>query len=152
MLTLSFSSEGSPALQYSFAAGCHTRPIKNNFKKSASNVRSQLDGQDNPLRTFHGIFFKGRETLRGHNTTFISDEFERVNQCMVIPFLMKTTKEKYLPTKRNGSFARNLIGQLVVNDLQKTRLSRCHMIWLLPNPSPSPVSKLSLFLSQGGGS
>ena len=28
-----------------------------------------------------------------------------------------------------------------------TRLSRCHVIWLLPHPPPYPVSKLSLFLS-----
>ncbi len=29
-----------------------------------------------------------------------------------------------------------------LNDLQRTRLSRRHMIWLLPHPLPSPVSKL----------
>ncbi len=40
-------------------------------------------------------------------------------------------------------------GQRVLNDLWRTRLSRCRMIWFLtPHPSPtSPVSKLSLFLS-----
>ena len=39
--------------------------------------------------------------------------------------------------------------QRVLNDLYRTRLSRCRMIWLLPRPPsfPSPVSKLSLFLS-----
>ncbi len=41
-----------------------------------------------------------------------------------------------------------------MNDLQRTRLSRCCMIWLLPPPPPpvpppssATVSKLSLFLS-----
>ena len=30
------------------------------------------------LGLHHGFFFKGRETLRGHNTAFISHEYERV--------------------------------------------------------------------------
>jgi len=34
------------------------------------------------------------------------------------------------------------------NDLYRTRISHCHMIWLLPPaPTPSPVSKFSRFLS-----
>jgi hypothetical protein len=32
--------------------------------------------------------------------------------------------------------------QIVVNDLYRTRLSCRRMIWLLPHPLPSPVSKL----------
>ncbi len=37
--------------------------------------------------------------------------------------------------------------QRVLIDLQRTELSRCRMIWLLPHPFPSPISKLSMFLS-----
>jgi hypothetical protein len=32
----------------------------------------------------------------------------------------------------------NDIKQRVLKDLYKTKLSRCRMIWLLPNPSPTP--------------
>jgi hypothetical protein len=32
-----------------------------------------------PLRTYHGIFFKGGETLCGYKQLFIFDEKERVN-------------------------------------------------------------------------
>jgi hypothetical protein len=41
----------------------------------------------------------------------------------------------------------NAWSQNVFNVLQRTKLSRYHMIWLLPPPPPrSPVSKVSLFL------
>jgi hypothetical protein len=36
------------------------------------------DGQHSPLRTNNGVFSKGRETLSGHKTAIISDEYERV--------------------------------------------------------------------------
>ncbi len=37
--------------------------------------------------------------------------------------------------------------QKVFNDLLRTRLSLRRMFWFLAHPSPSPVSKLSIFLS-----
>jgi hypothetical protein len=36
-------------------------------------------GQDSPLKIYHSVFFKGRETLLGYKTAFISDEYERVS-------------------------------------------------------------------------
>ncbi len=39
--------------------------------------------------------------------------------------------------------------QIVLNNSQRTRLSRLRKTWLLPHPPPFPVSSLSLFLSFG---
>ncbi len=116
LLTLSYSSKGYPSLQHSFAAGWHTRPSKNNIKKSPSNVRSQLDGQDNPLRTFHGIFFKGRETLCGQNTAFISDEYERVKSFTWIPGWTCRVPSPPCPLGHScsGIYLRRLLSELCI--------------------------------------
>ncbi len=50
---------------------------------------------------------------------------------------------------RRTSTTTMISNQRVLNDLERTRLSCGRMIRLLvhPTPSPSPISKLSLFLS-----
>ncbi len=44
----------------------------------AAGYYTLLDGQHSPLEAYHGVFFKGRETLWGYNKTFFSDEHDRV--------------------------------------------------------------------------
>ncbi len=39
--------------------------------------------------------------------------------------------------------------QRVFNDLWRTRLSRCRMIWLIPNPPPHPFSRQQVVLGEG---
>jgi hypothetical protein len=43
--------------------------------------------QHSPLKTYHVVFFKGRETLCGYNASFISDEYEGANKLssMILP-------------------------------------------------------------------
>ncbi len=54
----------------------HQRPLL-----SAVGCHTRQDGQHCPLRTYHDVFFKGREILWGQNTIFIFDECnKRVNR------------------------------------------------------------------------
>ncbi len=80
-----------PNSQYSYQRPFTLYQANSNLLKSAkqpllptAGCHTRLDGQHFPLRTYHGVFFKSRKTLWGHNTAFIFHEYERVSPS---PFL-----------------------------------------------------------------
>jgi hypothetical protein len=46
---------------------------------AAADCYTRQDGQHCSLKTCHGVFIKSGETISGHNTAFIFDEYEKVN-------------------------------------------------------------------------
>ncbi len=83
--------------------------------------------------------------ISGHNLEGSQTWGFRI-QCL--RYILYQLRPRIRPQSSSSSpFTYALLPQRVSNDLQRTRHSCDSMIRLLPHPPPSPISKVSLFLS-----